>query len=147
MPSLVFALTLTAPPSTPEPGRERRGHRGQVGSERRPLGDDRAVRLGEGEAAAADQLVRRAEELHRIRVLPLRIGVRKQLPDVPGPGGAQNGVGQRMRHRVGVRMPGQALRVRNDDAPEDERAARDEAVGVVADPHASHAATGSSMTL
>jgi hypothetical protein len=37
--------------------------------------------------------------------------------------------------------------VRNRDAAQDERAARDEAVGVVADPHARHAATGSSMTL
>jgi hypothetical protein len=37
--------------------------------------------------------------------------------------------------------------VGNGDAPEDERAARDEAVGVVTDPHTGHAATGSSMTL
>ena len=44
--------------------------------------------------------------------------------------------------------PARPCGVGNGDAAEDERAARDEAVGVVADADAGHAAaTGSSMTL
>ena len=58
--------------------------------------------------AAADQLVRGAEQLHRVRVLPLRIAVGKELADVARAGGAEDRVGQRVRDRVGIRMAGQA---------------------------------------
>ena len=69
------------------------------------------------------------------------------LADVARAGGAKDGVGQRVRDRVGIRVAGQALGMGNGDAAQDEGAARDEAVGVVTDPHARHAATGSSMTV
>ena len=139
MPSLVFALTLTAPEATPSRDGERRGHGGQVRREPGLLGDDRAVGLRQGEAAAADQLVRGAQQLHRIGVLPLGIAVGKQLADVARARGAEDGVGEGVRHGVGVRVPGEPARMGDGDAAEDERTARDEAVGVVADPHPGHA--------
>ena len=136
MPSFVFAFTLTAPASTPSRAASAADMAPTCGCQLRELGDDRAVRLREREPAAADELMGGAQELHRVRVLPLRIAIGKQLADVARAGGAEDGVGQRVRDRVGIRVAGQALRVRNGDAAQDERAARDEAVGVVADPHA-----------
>ena len=76
--------------------------------ERRLLGDDRAVGLRQRVARDRDELVRRAQQLHRVGVLPLRIGVGKQLADVARAGGAEDGVGERVRDGVGVRMAGEA---------------------------------------
>jgi hypothetical protein len=126
---------------------ERGAHGDQVGGEPGGFGDDLAVRLGQGETTLADEIMRRPEQLHGVRVLPPRVGVGKELADVAGAGGAEDRIGEGVRHRVGIRVPDEAVGVRHGDATEDERAPRDEAMGVVADPDAGHAATGSSITL
>ena len=145
IPSLVLAFTWTAPADA-EPGGEGTAIAARCGASfgRSVMTEQSAC---DGEAATANQLVGRAQQLHRVRVLPLRIAVGKELADVPGTGRAENSIGERVGHRVGIRMSGQPVRVRDGDAAQDERPARDEAVGVVADPHAGHAATGSSITL
>ena len=91
--------------------------------------------------------MRRAEQLHGIGVLPLRVAVGKELADVAGTRGAENRVGERVRHGVGIAMPGEPALMRNGHAAKHQRASRDEAVGVVPDPHSAHAAAGSSMKL
>ena len=69
------------------------------------------------------------------------IGVGKERADAAGAGGAEDGIGEGMGHDVGVGVPGEALRMRDGDAAEHEAAARREAMGVVADSRACHAAT------
>ena len=88
MPSFVFALTLMAPAAETELAGERGGHGGEMRPELGLLGDDGEVGLRQRVAAAAHQLVRGAQQLHGVGVLPLRIVVGKELADVAGRGGA-----------------------------------------------------------
>ena len=106
-------------------------------TEARRLGDDGEIGLHQRVAPPAHQLVRGAEQLHRIGVLPLGIGVGKELADVPGRGGAEDRVGQRVGDRVGVGVSGQAARRRGMRTPPSTSGRpSDEAVRVVADADA-----------
>src|SRR5207237_7768848 len=68
--------------------------------------------------------------------LPASVGVGKQSADVPQPRGAQNRVGERMGHRVGVGMARKTLGVWDFHSSEDQLAAVGEAVRVVTDADA-----------
>jgi hypothetical protein len=94
-------------------------------------------------AAPPHQLVRGAEELHGVRVLPLRVGVGKQLADVPRSRRAEDGVGERMGDGISVRVPRETARVGDAHPREQKRARIGEAVRIVADADSHYRERGS----
>ena len=71
-----------------------------------------------------EQLDRMREEEVGGRAFPLRVGRREMLADVAEAGGAEQGVGDRMEHDVGIAVAGKAALVRDRDAAEHDRARR-----------------------
>ena len=82
---------------------------GAVGPELGLLGDDGQVRLHGREAAAAHQLAARCAA-GPIESASFHWGsaVGKELADVAAAGGAEDGVGERVGHGVGVGVAGEA---------------------------------------
>src|SRR5439155_16865295 len=116
--------------------RELAPHLAYVRSDPRLLGDHGDVRAHEAEAGLGDLPIGLAQKGDRIGVLPASVGGGKQRADVPQPRGAQNRVGERMGHRVGVGMARKTLGMWDFHSSEDQLAAVGEAVRVVADADA-----------
>src|SRR5262249_43521611 len=66
-------------------------------------------------------------------VSPLLLVGREELPEVPEPAGAQQGVDHRMGEDVGVRVPRETAIVLDLDPPDQQSLALGEAVAVVPD--------------
>ncbi len=82
--------------------------------------------------ACGHPLDRMDQELVRGGALPFRIGRREMIADVAVAQRPQNGVGQGVQTRVGVRMADQRLVMRDFHAAQPHRASRPPAVGVEA---------------
>ena len=76
----------------------------------RLLGNDRAIDMVDDRALRAQQIDRMVQESDRRRAFPLRVGRREMLADVAEAGGAEQGVGDRVEHDVGVAVAGKAAR-------------------------------------
>ena len=74
--------------------------------------------------------------------LPLRVGGREMLADIAKPGGAEQGVGDRVEDDVGVAVAGKAARMGHGDAAEHHRAFAGEAVNVEAQAGPRHQTRG-----
>ena len=73
-----------------------------------------------------------ASSAQRIGALELRVGVGEVVADVAERGGAEQRIGDRMAERIGIGVAGQAVRVRDLDAAEDQLAAGDQRMRVPA---------------
>ena len=116
--SLVVALTRDAPYRNSSDRGNARAHGVAMRRDARRLANDRHVEMGDDAAPRAHALAGESQKAVRGRSLPLRIGRRKVHPDVAIGERAENGVDQRMQRDVGVRMSGDAARMRNADAAE-----------------------------
>ena len=105
---MVVALMLTW--STRKPGNlgDPCAHRGAVGAHLRLLRDDRAIHMVDDCAACTRSSFAawRRKTIGR-RALPSRVGRREMLADVAKAGGAEQGVGDRVEHDVGVAVAGE----------------------------------------
>ncbi len=136
-PSLVLPFTLTRLASMPSAAATARLDRVAVRSDLRALEDDDDVdvldRRGRGREPG-----RRPPSAARCSTRPsTAVGVRVVLPDVAGPGGAEDRVGHRMADDVGIGVPERAALGRHGHAAEDERPAFDQPVQIVADAYPS----------
>ena len=68
------------------------------------------------------------KEEHRVGILPFRIGVREQPPDITECGGAEDGIREGMADGIGVGMAEQTQGVGDDDTPEHQAPAGPESV-------------------
>ena len=68
--------------------------------------------------------------------MPGRIGVGVDFADVAQPGGPEQGVGQSVQYHVGVAVAGQAARMGNANAAEQERPTLFQSMCIVSDAHA-----------
>ena len=107
-------------------------HRRDVRREPRRLRDHGRVDVADLPAGALDAPRRLGEQRQRVGALVLHVGVGEVMADVAERGGAEQRVGDRVAERVGVGVAGQAVRVRDLDAAEDELPAGDERVRVPA---------------
>src|SRR6202022_3858221 len=96
------------------------------------LEDDGEVDVLHGVAGFVEHHRHRAEELDAGGVLPLRVVAGEVVADVAHAGRAQEGIGQRVAHSVAVGVALEAEVPGQCDPSEDERAAYDQAVDVVA---------------
>ena len=108
--SLVVAFTATrSTRDAGEPG-DVCAHGVAVRADARRLADDVDVEMGDAAAACVDALDRESEEAVGGGAAPLRIARRKMHADVAVGERAEDGVGERMQHHVGVGMAGERLR-------------------------------------
>jgi hypothetical protein len=107
-------------------------HRLDVRQEFRTLGDDDDVDIADVEPCTGDDPGGLGEERQTIGVLPCGIRVGKMPADVAGRGGAKNGVGDRMAHRVRIGMAVQSLLEWNSHASQHETTAVDQPMQIVA---------------
>src|SRR5262249_3204806 len=101
--------------------------------ELRFLGEDDHTHVDNPPASAVQALERRVEEKARVGALPLRVRVRAGVTNVSRAGGGQQRVGDGVQDHVGVAVTGEAARMLDADAAEDERPAWLETVAVVSD--------------
>ena len=103
----------------------------------RRFADDGHVEVRDHAAARAHALAGEREEPVGRGAAPLRIARRKMLADVALGERAEDGVDQRMQRHVGIRMSGDAARMRDAHAAEHDMIAVGEGVDVkaVADAH------------
>ncbi len=88
---------------------ERLAHGTKVAAKLGLLGHDHAVNVADLEAEFVHQIAGMFEESEARSIFPVRVVVGKMLADVAEPGGAEQGITNRVRHRIAVRVPGQAL--------------------------------------
>ena len=98
----------------------------------RALEHDGGVDVDHPQPLAAHQGRHLAQQRDRVGAAPALVGVGEVLADVAQPGRPQQRVHDRVREDVGVGVAGQAQLVLDAHAAEDQRAALDQAVGVVA---------------
>ena len=96
------------------------------------LRDERGVDVDEGESARGEFGHDAAEKDLGVDVAEGRIGVGEKMPDVGESGGAEQGVTDGVGEAVGVGVAFEAEVGGEAHAAEDERAAGDEAVDIVA---------------
>src|SRR5512133_3201201 len=120
-------------------GGEALAHLAAVGRDLRLLGDHGDVDLLHDEADRANALDGGSEHLDRVPAAVRRVGVGEHLADVARRGGAEDGVGDRVRYGIAVGVADEADLGRNRHAAEQQRAAGLEAVRVVADAGAARA--------
>ncbi len=99
---------------------QRLAHGTKVAAKLGLLGHDHAVNVTDFEAELIHQIAGMFEEAEARSIFPVRVVVGKMLADVAEPGGAEQGITNRVRHRIAVRVPGQALVKRDLHASEDE---------------------------
>src|SRR5262245_58937149 len=109
-----------------------RRHRFDVTADLRLLEHDGDCDVADLESLRGDHLDGAREQVDARRVLPARIAVREMTADVALTDGAENRIGHRMAHDVGIGMPERADVRRDRHAAEDERPAGYEAMQVVA---------------
>src|SRR5450830_320426 len=109
-----------------------RDHLGDVRRQLRLLGDDGGVDVANRVAGGYHAVGHFAQQGARVGAGEHGVGVRKMLADVAQGGGAQHGVDDGVQQDVGVRVAEQAEAVGNGDAADDELAALDEGVAVIA---------------
>jgi hypothetical protein len=113
-------------------GDHRRGVRGELGL----LGDQRCIDINRPPAAFGQQGDGSTQEDAAVGTLVARIGIGKMAADVAEPDGAKQRVGDGVEQRVGVGMAEQTGRMRYFDAAENQFAAFDQPVHIVALPDA-----------
>src|SRR3954452_7507797 len=113
--------------------RERLAHRVAMGADLRSLEDQRRVDVHHAQILVGHDAARQPEQVDRVGVAPALVGVGEVQADVAQPGRAEQRVDDRVREHVRVGVAGQAGVMLDAHAPEDQRAARFEAVGVVAE--------------
>ena len=131
-PSVVVALTLTREAVDGEDRRDPLDHGLAIGSDARTLADQGYVDRNDAPAPRRDERGRMGEEAGGIGTPPLRIAGRKMHPDIAGADGTQQGIGERMKADVGIRMSLQAPVMRHGDAAEHHLVARTKPVDVEA---------------
>ena len=104
-PSFVFPFTLTRLTSMPMRAGEARLDLAAVRPDLRPLENDDHVDVRHRQAAAADESGDFLEERDTRGAFPARIGIRIVLPDVAGPGRAEDRVRDGMTDHVGIGVP------------------------------------------
>ena len=134
--SVVVARTLTDCRVDSKCIGETATHLVPVRGDARLLADEDAVGADERVAGLADLRVRVAQELERVCALPALVAGREQRADVAETGRAEQGVDERMRDHVAVRVAGEAARMLDRDAAEDERHAVLQSMRVDAEPDA-----------
>ena len=134
--SPVLALTFTSPTASPSrPARLARIGR-LDGAEFRLLGEDDHVEIDHAPAVAVQARERFTEEEGGVGAAQRGSVVGVGVADVAEAGGAEQGVGDGVQHDVGVAVAGEAARMLDADAAEQERPAGFEPVGVVSDADA-----------
>ena len=84
------------------------------------------------------------EQLHRIGILPARVGIGKARAEIPERRGAEQRIGERVREHVAVGVAERTALERDANAAEDERAPLDEPMRVEAVTDAHHPTLASS---
>ncbi len=132
-PSVVVALTLTCSGRMPRYLGDPRAHRRAVRADLGRFGDESAIDSVDHCSAGAHQALRRGRGTGPTDA-PFHCGSRRRemLADVAKPRGAEQGVGDRVEHDVGVAMPGEAARVGDGNPAEHDRAVAAEGVDVEA---------------
>ena len=102
-------------------------------SDARLLADQHTVRVDQTPAGLANLPVGIAQQVERVGATEGGIARGKQRADVAEPGGAEDGVDQRVREHVAVRMAGEPPRVIEGDTTEHERHPGLQGVSVDAD--------------
>ena len=122
---MVVALTLTAVDRKAEDGGDPGAHRRAVRADLGRFADDRTIDMVDDRSALRGP-ARRHGRGNWSDAAPFHCGSRRRemLADVAEPGGAEQGVGDRVEHDVGVAVPGQAAIVRDFDPAEHDRARR-----------------------
>ena len=103
--------------------RDRRDHGVAVGRELGLLGDDRDVDVRDLRGHLVEDALGLAHEDRGVGAAPALVGGGKVLADVARAGGAEDRVGDRVEHGVGVGVTGESAGVRDAHAAEDERTA------------------------
>src|SRR3954452_17559556 len=106
-------------------------HLAAVRANARLLADERRVDVLD---AAAEVPQRHRQQIQRVRVPPLFLLGREERPQVTESARAQDRVDDRVRQDVRIGMAAKPALVRDLDAPQDEPAALDERMHVIADP-------------
>ena len=117
---------------------ERFANRQPVILQLRTLQNHGRIDMGNGKSLHRGQIANMLEELKAVGALPSRIGIRKMHPDIPLRDRPQNGVRNRMREDVGIRMAVEAERMRYFHAAEHELSALDEPMDIVTYSHPVH---------
>ncbi len=96
----------------------------------RRLADDVDIDMADAAAAFGEALDGEGQEAVRRRVAPLRIARREMHADIAVGQRAEDGIGERVQHDVGVGMADQGLAMRDTDATESDVIAGAESVHV-----------------
>ena len=102
-----------------------------VGRKLGALGVDDGVEVGQAVAGGGDAVVGQSQHVGRVAAAVRFLRVREQDADVGQAGGAEQGVGDRMEKDVGVAMADGMPIVRHVDAPQPQRSAGREAMGIL----------------
>ena len=105
-------------------------HGGAMRADLGPLADDGDVEGKQPAAALGDQGCGMGEKPAGIGTPPARIAGREMLSDIAGADGAQNGIGQRMKPDIGIRMAFETLVMGKGDAADHHLVPRCEAMHV-----------------
>ena len=122
--------TDTRPTSQQQGVGDVRAHGIAVGRDLRLLQHDERVDVDDAPAHARDAAPGLGEQVEAARAGPALVARREHRPDVVQAGGAEQRVAEGVADDVGVGVPLEAVGVRDLDAAEYERQARDEPVRV-----------------
>ena len=111
-------------------------HSGAVGADLGRFANDGEVDIADPVAGLRNQFCGMFEKLARARAFPLRVAGREMGADIAIANRAQNRIGDRMQRHIGIRMPGQAMRVVQLDPAQPQFFALDQFVHIkaLADP-------------
>src|SRR5215468_9093809 len=115
-----------------EDGRKVGAHLVDVRRELGPLQNDGRVDVTDGETFGANDLDGASQQVDARGALPPRVRIGKVAADVARTRSTKDRVGDRVAHRVGIRVPCEAAIEGNRHAAENQRASLDKAMQIVA---------------
>ena len=128
---MVLPLTFTQSVLDAEIGGDVGGHGGDVRGDFGRLGDHRGIHIAHPPASGTHRGQRATQQYAAIGAAQTLVAIGKHAADIAETRGAEQGVGDGVQQRVGVRVAVETGRMRDVHATEDQLAPGDQGVNVV----------------